>query len=733
MDTARGTTPIAGDQAIVFNAHLSGRRWFLTGLVAVLGLVTSVGLYWLQTTREQQLIAAQFTRDASQRADAVQRVMAARLTAVDALAAFFAGSDFVERHEFHTFSESLMSQHPGICALGWIGLVPADKRQVYEDRLKTVNADFQFFERTERGEKVAASKRNPYAPILYIEPEARNASQLGWELHSIEKCHAAMAEAAASNHQVAMVMPWPCEKKVSPCLCVFRQADNGVVPRASLSADKAGMDGFVVGIYKVEAMLDTALDFFGTVGIDVYLSPKAEDASNQTFVKRSSLHGEEQAITRLGDLPHLPPGALHQVTRFEIAGSAWTIECVPMPEYIQSRRTWGPLGVFGGGLLATGLLVSYLFVLTGRAERVGQLVAERTNALQRSEQRFRRLVDNASDGFYLTDIHGNIIDVSRQVCDILGYTREELLSMQVADIDIKFDPTFDPERHWKQCWEAYPLTFEGVHRRKDGSIFPVEIRLSPLESGGQRLLLALARDITDRKRAEQELQAEQRLLREMLDLQERDRRLVAYEIHDGLAQQLAGALYKFQAIDQFREHDPSEARATFDDAMRLLRDGMGEARRLISGLRPPVLDEAGIEAAVNYLIAEQQQHGGPAIEFICEKGLGRLAPPLEGAVFRIIQESLTNARRYSQSDKVRVTIRTAAQEVLIDVQDWGIGFDSAQVVEGHFGIKGIRERARLMGGSAVIETAPSEGTRIRVRLPLVRASESPTLDQQGEE
>ncbi len=377
-----------------------------------------------------------------------------------------------------------------------------------------------------------------------------------------------------------------------------------------------------------------------------------------------------------------------------------------------SIKPGGPLGALLTGLLVTGLLLGYLRLHAGRTAGVERLVAERWRELRESERRFRRLVDNAGDAFFLRTEEGKILDVNRRACDSLGYTRKELLSMTIADVDPEFGSR-NLEQCSKRAAQEYPLTFEGVQRRKDGTTFPVEIRLAPLDSNEQRLMVALVRDITDRKRAETALRQEQRLLRDMLELHERDRKLVAYEIHDGLAQQLTAAMYKFQAVEALRNADSGPARAMFDEGLRLLQQAMAETRRLIGGLRPPVLDEAGVVAAIDYLIAEHARHGGPEIEFVHEGDLDRLAPPLESAVFRIVQECLNNARRHSQSKKVRVELRPVDSRLHIDVQDWGIGFDPATVKDGHFGLQGIHERARLLGGTATSRRRRSKGPTSR--------------------
>jgi signal transduction histidine kinase len=146
---------------------------------------------------------------------------------------------------------------------------------------------------------------------------------------------------------------------------------------------------------------------------------------------------------------------------------------------------------------------------------------------------------------------------------------------------------------------------------------------------------------------------------------------------------------------------------------------MREARRLINGLRSPVLDELGVVAAVEDLISQNSNQDKPKIDFVHHLDRERLAPSLENVIFRVVQESLTNARRYSQSDRLLVRLIQRDEYIRIEVQDWGIGFNPRKVGDGHFGLEGIQERARLFGGSATIKSAPGKGTRIVVQLPLM--------------
>ncbi len=125
-------------------------------------------------------------------------------------------------------------------------------------------------------------------------------------------------------------------------------------------------------------------------------------------------------------------------------------------------------------------------------------------ALDRSEERFRRLVEQAADAMFVHDLEGRFVDVNRRACESLGYTREELLEMSVPDVEADYEPGA-LEKLWRQVSSGTQRTLEGLHRRKDGTIFPVEVRLGMFESEGSPLMLATVRDVTGRKKAEDEL------------------------------------------------------------------------------------------------------------------------------------------------------------------------------------------------------------------------------------
>ncbi len=237
---------------------------------------------------------------------------------------------------------------------------------------------------------------------------------------------------------------------------------------------------------------------------------------------------------------------------------------------------------------------------------------------------------------------------------------------------------------------------------------------------GLPCLPAPLRDMSQRRQTVAAAERGRRSLMHLLQSSDRDRQRIAYEIHDGLAQQLAGAIMQFQTFEHLKELNPGAAANAYDAGITLLRQGHFETRRLIARIRPPILDELGIVEAVAHLVHEQSRESGPKIEFCSMVDFDRLLPVFEEAVYRVCQEGLANACRHSRSRRVRIRLWQRGDRVRIEVRDWGTGFDAGVVPGNGFGLEGIRQRARLLGGKCSIRSASRKGTRVRVELPVVK-------------
>ncbi len=264
-----------------------------------------------------------------------------------------------------------------------------------------------------------------------------------------------------------------------------------------------------------------------------------------------------------------------------------------------------------------------------------------------------------------------------------------------------------------QSYNALAARLQASHESLEERVHE---RTTELQGTNQRLQC----EVEERKLAENALKKEHNTLKHLLQSSDHERQLIAYEIHDGLAQQLTAAIMYFQNSNRLHGQDKERAAADYDTGVTILRQSLAEARRLISGVRPPILDEFGIVAAINHLIHDcQAKHDAPEIAFSSEVDFDRLAPILENAIYRIVQEGLTNALAHSKSARVQVDLVQEDEHVRLRIQDWGVGFRTEDVMESCFGLEGIRERARLLQGIATITSAPDEGTSITVDLPII--------------
>ena len=227
---------------------------------------------------------------------------------------------------------------------------------------------------------------------------------------------------------------------------------------------------------------------------------------------------------------------------------------------------------------------------------------------------------------------------------MLGYSEAELLSISVMDIHRPEDLPGVLATFKKQAEGRFSLSENTPMLRKDGTVFLADITSKEVVYHGRPCVIGIFRDVTERRQAYEALQREHRVLRQLLNAQDRERQLIAYEIHDGLAQQLTAATMQFQASHQLTDGSPEKALAAYDAGVEMLRRALAEARRLISGLRPPILDESGIAAAIAHLVHDVMSQGGPDVEFHSSVKHDRLEPLLENAIFRIAQMRTGTAR-----------------------------------------------------------------------------------------
>lgn len=353
-------------------------------------------------------------------------------------------------------------------------------------------------------------------------------------------------------------------------------------------------------------------------------------------------------------------------------------------------------------------------------------------ALAKSEGMLRGLFDFAPDTVVVVDHDGCIVRANAQVEHMFGYTREELVGQAIEALI--------PDRlraghvHQRAGYLAEPHTrpmgagLELYGKRKDGSEFPVDVMLSPMQTEQTRVVIGVIRDITRRKHAEESLRENaerlQSLSQRLMEVQEAERRNIALELHDEIGQVLTGLKLTLELGSRL---PVDKVATTLDQARSLVNDLMARVRKLSLDLRPAMLDDLGLLPTLLWHIENYTAQTQIRINFK-HSGIDkrRFAPEVETAAYRVVQEALTNVARHSGVDEATVQLSTHQETLLIEVEDHGRGFDaeSVRALGKTSGLAGMRERAVLLGGQLTIQSAPGIGTHLIADLFIGRTKPS---------
>jgi len=344
-------------------------------------------------------------------------------------------------------------------------------------------------------------------------------------------------------------------------------------------------------------------------------------------------------------------------------------------------------------------------------------------AMRRSEEHYRGLFHAAKDAIIVLDPDEYLIlDANPRACQLYGYGRTEFVGMPLGKI--ARDVTREKDHVDEALERDRSHTFETVHRTGDGSEIVFEVTASVLVREGRDVLLCINRDISERKRAEETLEASREQLRNLADhlqaAREEERMAVARTIHDELGQVMTALKMDVAWLGKRLPEDTDGCRSKIETMLKLIDQAVGTVQRLTTELRPALLDDLGLSAAAEWFVKDFAARTG--IE--CVLDLGRPEVELDRnrstAVFRILQEALTNVARHADAARVEISLGVDDDTVVLSVRDDGRGIEQDQISSPRsFGLLGIRERTAALGGEAFFSRIPEGGSEVLARIPVL--------------
>jgi two-component system CheB/CheR fusion protein len=487
------------------------------------------------------------------------------------------------------------------------------------------------------------------------------------------------------------------------------------------------VDGAVLSVFDVDALKKTELLL--TEARD-YAEGIVETVRESLVVLDAELR-VQSANPAFYETFKLAPADVEKRLLFELDGGAW--DCPELRRLIERsevsqlriERTFPRRGsrillVTCRRIMSTPWLLLAVDDVTDSA---------RADAVRRSEAGFRRMLTAAADGIIMSDAAGRIVFANDAISKMLGYTADEMFGMCIDDLC----PGQLREAHARHRAE-YSLAptprpmgrdRDLVARHKGGREVPIEVVLSPMDATEGQLVVAFVTDITVRRQAERRILEYQEKLQHMAFdatvAEEQERRRIAVDLHDRIGQALAAARMKMMTV---YERTSGDARETIQQALDLVAQTIADTRTLMFDLSPPVLYDLGFREALSWLAEEVEGRHGVHVE-ITEYGTPpQLDETTAAILFRSVRELLMNVVKHSDARQVHVSVRTDTDRHEIEVRDSGRGFDLDAVTRPSgtgFGLFSVREQMSRLRGTLEIAAAPTQGTRVTLRVPIAAA------------
>ncbi len=371
------------------------------------------------------------------------------------------------------------------------------------------------------------------------------------------------------------------------------------------------------------------------------------------------------------------------------------------------------------------------FIKDGEVSVLNDVTVRRKaeKSLAESERKYRHIFENAVEGIFQTTPEGRFISVNPAFALMHGYDSPGEMAASINDIGHQLYVNPEDRIRFMEILAQKGVieAFEVQLCKKDGGRIWVSLKARAIQDSNGATLYheGMAENITERKRVEEEVRLKNEQLQELRgklsEFEENERKKISRELHDQIGQNLAIVGLNMNMLQTLIPDDSTELiRSRLRDSLSLIKQTTASIRNLMTDLRSPVLDDYGLVAAIRLYGNQCAFRGGFQVMIQGGELALRLPAHIENAMFRIVQEALTNVIKHAKATEALVDIRTEDGRLHVSVTDNGIGFDQAEISgkDGGWGLSTMMERALLVGGTGRVTSRPGEGTRVAVEVPL---------------
>jgi PAS domain S-box-containing protein len=699
----------------------------LTSSAWWLGTAISLVLALLVTEMVEDKTKDQFDYQVNNAQLAIQNRVHSYIDVLRGTSALFSTGDDISREQFHAYVEHLQLQRsfPGVTNLNFARRVPAASRQSFEAGVRAEGAAANLpalanFHITPPGE------RSEYHVLTYLEPLESNLVSLGRDIAATPEVRRALevsrdtGQLTSSGKLIYITGPHQ-HVGLAMRMPIFRRG----MPTSTPAERRAAYIGSLGAGFDINKLLNGALDRKNLASLRLRLYDLGQSSDRQ----RAGVAGEGNLLYDTGDDKQAhaaSPGFLVKRVTLTVGPRVWEAEFSASKKALQnSLDTILPWLVLLAGLAASTLLYSIYYSLTSARRRAVEMAREMTKDLRASEASLAEAQEMAHLGSWLLDPATRRMTWSAETFHIFGLQQYAF----TPDFDDFLRRIHDEDRArihtGLQCAidQGEEFTTEHRIRQRDGTLRWVKTIARTSREHGVVLLRGTIMDITELRETMEALNRSRGLLRELTAHQDRvkeeERRRIAREIHDELGQNLLALRIDVSMLDARTGRNHPRLNRKVRDALQQIDTTVKTIRTIINNLRPAVLD-LGLFAAIEWQVNEFRRRSGISCDLVMDDEEEFNVNDVRAtALFRVLQESLTNVIRHANATHVLVEVRREGGRVAMRITDNGVGmYPSVRKPVNSFGLIGVEERIHALNGEFRVNSTPGKGTALEIFIPI---------------